>query len=531
MINRILTLERRTRTHAADPDAWCDLAEARLEEGQRVEALAAAESAAQSRVESAAQWVRIGDLFRALDLRDHARQMYLDACEFDRSSALAHLRLGQMLLAEGEAEDAANLFATAVWLAPDDGAARIGQAQALIALRSYDEAREHLMEVIEDTPEVIEAWGLLADLHLRRGQAAEAFAALRKGFSLRNTDRALGLRLGRLLREAGFARDAAITLATVARHHPDEETLLELAEAQRDAGERAGSAATLQRAADEGSARAVAQLGAVLRQEERYAEAIPLLRRAVAATPTDAELYVQLGGALMATGEFGAAAAILAKGVMNAADDRRLRLMLAEANAAYAGEPDESITPEESVEMDMVARASSGLQAGDMAFSGNLKQFAVVDLLEFLRLNQRTGVLRLISEGRVGEIHLSGGRLAGATTSQSTRLGDLLVKSNLLTPAGLEKSIRLQQGFGRPVPLARILLDNDIVERDALRPVLEEQVQTAIGHIMQWQDGHFAFESDDSGATPGRLILLDTGMVMLEALRLQDEEKHTAGGQ
>lgn len=513
MINRILTLERRTRSQPHDPNAWCDLAEARLQEGHRVEALAAAEAAAQSRVETAEQLIRIGDLFRALDLGEHARQMYIEACERDRGSALAHLRLGESLLAEGNADDAANLFATAVWLAPDDPAVRIAEARALIALESHEEAREQLMTVVEGHPEQVEAWGLLADLHLSRGESAQAFAALRKGSAAAPGDRDIGFRLGHLLFDAGFTRDAITTLGAVASHHPDAEVLDLLAEAHIRAGDRTAAIATLrQRRLKARSPATAARLGELLREDEQYEEAIPLLTEALPAA-TDAAVYVQLGQALLATGRAERAVDVAEDGIARFGDDRGLNRLLTKARAAVDEADDAEL--DRSLDVPLVRTES--------AFAGNIKQFKVVDLLEFLRLNQRTGTLRLIWEGRMGEVVLYKGKLAGASTSDSTRVGDALVRAGHLTAADIEHAIRLQQERARPAPLGQVLIESGMLDEETLRPVLDEQIVQSIGEILRWTDGHFAFEADDD-APEAPVILFDTAMMMLDALRIADEE-------
>lgn len=514
MINRILTLERRTRAQPHDPDVWCELAEARLQDGQRVEALSAAESAAQSQIETAEQWIRIGDLFRALDLGEHARQMYIDACEHDRGSALAHLRLGESLLAEGHADDAANVFATAVWLAPDAPEIRIAEARALIALESHEEAREQLMTVVEDFPDQVDAWGLLADLHLSRGESAQAFAALRKGSAAAPADRAIGLRLGQLLFDAGFTRDAVTTLAALSTHHPDPEVLELLAEAHIRAGDRSAAITTLrQRRLHGRTPENAARLGELLREDEQYDEAIPLLTEALAAA-TDTTLYVQLGQALLAVGRADRALDVAEDGAARFGDERRLSRLIAKARAALGEDDDDSDVVDRSIDLPL-ARPES-------AFVGNIKQFKVVDLLEFLRLNQRTGVLRLIWDQRMGEVTLFKGKLAGASTSDAARVGDLLVRGGHLTAEGLEQAVKRQRKREDATPLGQVLLDDGVLDEDTLRPVLDEQIQHAIGDILGWTDGHFAFEAAEDGVT-APTILFDTGMMMLDALRLADE--------
>lgn len=510
MINRILTLERRTRARPHDPNVWCDLAEARLHEGQRIEALAAAESAAQARVQGSNQWIRIGDLFHALELPDHARQMYLEACQQDRRSPVAHLKLGQSLLDDGNAEDAAHLFAVAVWLSPGDPAPRIAEAAALVAMEHPDEALEHLMQVVEERPRTVEAWHRLADLHLAQGSSAKAFAALRQGWTHCPEDRVLGVRLGRLLLDAGFARDAAGTLATVARHHREPEILDLLARAQHQAGERAAAIATLRdlRLRDRGPAVA-GRLGQLLREDGQLDDAIPLLREALAA-PTDGALFTHLSEALLARDRADQALEVVEDGLTRFPEHRRLNRLRDKARAALG-----------QLAEDEVERSMDQSQS---AFQGNLRQFTVADLMEFLRINKRTGALRLLSEGRAGTVHLFEGQLAGATTPDAERLGALLVRQGLLSAAQVEDAVAHQQQLDRPVPLGQLLLDAGLIDASTLRPILSEQLQKAIRQLLGWTDGHFSFEADEESPVAPN-ILFGTQQMMLDAFRMHDEEQ------
>lgn len=513
MINRILTLERRTRATPDDPDVWCDLAEARLQEGQRIEALSAAEAASQSKVDSATQWVRIGDLFRDLTLPDHARQMYAEACRRDRTSAVAHRRLAEALLADGHAERAANLFAIAVWLRADDPSLRVSLARALVSFERHEEAREQLAWVTAHHPGEVSAWQLLADLYMALGEAAQCFAVLRRGRAAAPTDRGLGLRLGRVLLDAGFTRDAIETLSDLARHHADAEVLEALVDAQVRAGERSDAIATLrQLRLQVRSPSTAARLGALLKEDERYDDAVPLLREALPQAE-EAAVFVDLGQALLALDRPEEAIDVAEDGIARFGEERPLVRLVNKARSAAGQE----------LEISIDRSMDQSLAGGDSAFAGNLRQFKVPDLLEFLRMNQRTGMLRLISEGRMGEIHLHDGRLASACTSGSSRLGEALVAGGHLEEAAVEGAMRRQQERGRLTPLGQVLLDEGAIDRDTLRPVLDGLIQEAVGEILNWEDGHFAFESDDDDPE-APAILFDTGMMMLEAFRLQDEK-------
>ena len=529
MINQLLVLERRTRAQPTEPDVWCDLAEALIAAGQRAEALTAAESASQTRINSASQWVRVGDLFATLAIPDAAREMYREACRREATSTQALHRLGQSLMAAGDAINAADLFATSLWLDPSDHAVRVSHIEALVSLTAREEALEHAELLVAEAPALTEGWRLLADVHALAGDTNQAIGALRRGFAMDSTDRRMGLSLSRLLLDAAFANDALGVLQTCARANPDDlELLLVLAETATKCGDHPTATVTLRDLAARNPPPATrAKLGALMRDAGHADEALTFLREAVVAAPDEPEVYLELATTLLVLGRHGQAAAVVAKGLMKDPEDPRLRQLLAEAgeHAVVAAPPGR---PSDSVELP-ASESTDGpdAQPGDGAFTGNLRQFEVTELLEFLRLNRRTGVLRLISDGRVAEIHLVDGHLAGGTIAGNARLGKMLLTNGMIPPETLQRAVEIQRSSPRPLPLGQVLLSNDFITAETLRPALVDQIKMTLFEIIDWTEGSFVFDADEEmvhglNADP---LLLDTTTMMLETVRLRDEAR------
>ena len=201
-----------------------------------------------------------------------------------------------------------------------------------------------------------------------------------------------------------------------------------------------------------------ARLGGLLREAGHPQEALTVLREAVISAPEEPELYLELATTQLSLGRHGQAAAVVAKGLMMAPDDARLRSLLAEAgeHAVVAAPP---IAPHDSVELaSRPPEQTTEAPAGSSAFSGNLRQFSVVEMLEFLRMNRRTGVLRLVSDGRVAEVHLVDGHLAGGTIAGNARLGKMLLTNGMVAPEALQRAVELQRSLPRPLPLGQVLL-------------------------------------------------------------------------
>jgi type IV pilus assembly protein PilB len=95
------------------------------------------------------------------------------------------------------------------------------------------------------------------------------------------------------------------------------------------------------------------------------------------------------------------------------------------------------------------------------------------------------------------------------------RLGELLVKEGLVTPAQLEEALRVQEGLGDPRPLGHILMDRGVISRHQLdfvldaygkRPRLGEVLERA-GLISRGQLEIALEEQKRSGLRLGEVLL------------------------
>lgn len=532
MVNRLIQLNREIQQNPHNPRLWIDLASVRLSMGERDEAIKALESAKRSAADNnPVIWAELGTKFAEVKLFAQAREMLVRACAKEPASADFAHRLGEVLVADDRLAEGSAVLAAAVWIAPTEPTYRVALARALLASRARSEAENLLRLVLDRSPQTADAWLLQAEIELSRHDPAAAVAALERAFGQRPRERALGMRLAELQRSAGNHARAVEVLRAVAGGAPEDvEVLVALAQAQAAAGDRIGGIRTLESAIElpDVGFDAFLELGVMYKAAGRLAEALDPLQFVVEQDPENAEAHYHLGEALLALGEAGQAVSVLVKGAMLSQDDRRLRSLLQAAAAAQGGSGGAGGEGAHG----SLERPMSGIGGGggprpsDLAFTGDLAQFGLVDLLEFLRFNRRTGVLQIVSTQGMGELHMAEGRMIGSNTSNSERIADLLLKAGMLTGATLEEIIT-EQGEPSSMALVRAVLDRGAVKAAEMRSILFQQAQDAIGEIMSWEDGYFAFQGDESLKTafsdhPD--VELDTSSIMLELLRRMDEQ-------
>jgi tetratricopeptide (TPR) repeat protein len=183
---------------------------------------------------------------------------------------------------------------------------RYAEALKLINEGRAEAAARVLKEAIGIYPEYLRALNDLGVLYLKLNRLNEAADALRKANKIDKRFQISRLNLGIVLNRQGKYAEATETLSTLHRENP---TLNGLRLALADAligNQRLSAAADVLRLAltdptlDKGAQmEAHYKLGVVLSREERYAEAVIELEKAIGLDPKAANAHLLLGGALL----------------------------------------------------------------------------------------------------------------------------------------------------------------------------------------------------------------------------------------
>jgi len=164
--------------------------------------------------------------------------------------------------------------------------------------------------------------------------------------------------------------------------------------------------------------------------------------------------------------------------------------------------------------------AMEALNGRTAVFKGGLNHLGVPELLQFFHSSRMTGTLLISAEQGLGAVHFDGGMIAGAAAPKCRNLGDLLLAEEAVNEEQLEAAGKAQKAERDSRLFGAILVENGKVDRETMRIVLEKQVYLAIGEMMDWRDGQFAFAPDPSEEPfPAELELcLDPQMVLLDVL-------------
>ncbi len=158
-----------------------------------------------------------------------------------------------------------------------------------------------------------------------------------------------------------------------------------------------------------------------------------------------------------------------------------------------------------------------------MAIKGSLKEASLPDVLQLLSMGKKTGCLSVSHRSNFGSIYFDKGKISYASiVNRRDRLGDILVKSGLLSQQALDEAIVLQ-GKVRGKRLGEILVEHGMIQRDQLNGQMRVQIEEAVYFLFTWAEGSFNFESDIRPEEQDFLVAINPESLLLEGARRVDE--------
>ena len=154
-----------------------------------------------------------------------------------------------------------------------------------------------------------------------------------------------------------------------------------------------------------------------------------------------------------------------------------------------------------------------------MSIIGSLEDLSLADIFQILAGSQKSGVLYVNTvDGRSSIAFKNGYVVSASKPDLSHRLGQLLLKQNLISRTDLETSLTEQSQNG--LPLGEILLKRELLAPEILRNAMRQQVVETLKEIVNLEEGSFSFHTDAS--LPSDLVLLDPQHILLDVAYLQD---------
>jgi tetratricopeptide (TPR) repeat protein len=158
-----------------------------------------------------------------------------------------------------------------------------------------------------------------------------------------------------------------------------------------------------------------------------------------------------------------------------------------------------------------------------MAIRGSLREASLPDVLQLLAMGKKTGCLSVTHRNSFGYIYLNKGRICYASiVNRRDRLGDMLVKTGVITQAQLEATVALQDRR-RDTRLGELLMEQKAIALDQLHSAINVQIQEAVYFLFTWNEGTFNFEADVQPDSHDHVVSINPESLLLEGARRVDE--------
>lgn len=164
------------------------------------------------------------------------------------------------------------------------------------------------------------------------------------------------------------------------------------------------------------------------------------------------------------------------------------------------------------------------------ALEGDLGHFFPSEVLQLLQLAQATGRLELErGEERVVLHHDRGRPVFARTSGLSVRAGEVLLHRGVIGPDALARVLERQR-LDPHRRVGELLVESGQASAADVRDAVHEVLRRIVFGVLTWRGGRFRFVPGESAVGEDIQIDLDLDRLILEGLRLADQERAARQG-
>ncbi len=160
-----------------------------------------------------------------------------------------------------------------------------------------------------------------------------------------------------------------------------------------------------------------------------------------------------------------------------------------------------------------------------MALEGTLQDFALVDILQLIGMQRKTGTLTLSQRDETIRVSVQDGMVIWVSPPDEVfeaKVGRVLVRRELITKAEWDEIRQIRARKGRH--LVPVLLEAQRVSRQDLERIVQRLVLETLYRALRWRDGRYTFDAQAQvDLSRGQISPMGTETILLEAVRQMDE--------
>ncbi|HLE21531.1 MAG TPA: DUF4388 domain-containing protein [Vicinamibacteria bacterium] len=148
---------------------------------------------------------------------------------------------------------------------------------------------------------------------------------------------------------------------------------------------------------------------------------------------------------------------------------------------------------------------------------GRLSDVSLPEMLIFLKVSQKTGVLSFVQTGVRKALFFLEGRVVFAASSLSQdRLGEVLLRGGKISA---DEYLRLSQRIRGGQRLGKAMIESGVLAPRDLWWGIEQQVREIVWSLFSWEEGSFQFEESDRPRSEKITINLEVEALTVEGIR------------
>src|SRR5512143_1480486 len=131
-----------------------------------------------------------------------------------------------------------------------------------------------------------------------------------------------------------------------------------------------------------------------------------------------------------------------------------------------------------------------------MAFTGDLEQLNIVDIIQLLNTTRKSGIFSVKGPRGESRIIFSNGYIVGAShLNNKVRIGSVLVRMNAISRETLEEALHIQESAGENrKPLIATLIELGKLGREEAATGLRKLIEMTIVELVGWTEGIFTLD-------------------------------------
>ena len=164
-----------------------------------------------------------------------------------------------------------------------------------------------------------------------------------------------------------------------------------------------------------------------------------------------------------------------------------------------------------------------------MGLKGDLSTMGLEDILQWLAVGKKAGVLELRGVLHTKRVSFSDGKITSVWSSDPREyLGQYLLAFSRITEEQLREALATQEDENQL--LGRILINRQLVTEAEIRKIVQHKVEETIFDTFLWEVGSFEFHDGAPSHQKSMLLSLDVTGIVLEGARRMDEWKRIRQG-